>query len=693
MTIRGRSIVMTLVCVALLAIPPIIGARAGHLAEASRALPQTAAFLGAGALALLSQPRHRGARRLFGVGIVMAVGYIVGALCSAHLVAGGAPAWQVVIVLQALEMGQALALLGLLAVFPDGHYRSGADRTAVRVLGVLLVAVVMVMRIGATQPAYPGSFIWGDQVSAPNPTVQPSLAWLGPVAETAYAASFPVCLATGLIVLVLRFRRSEPAERRQIRWLVLGALVTVVTGVTLGALGGWVQTLPTALVYLLYAPAAFAVPLCLGLGMVRDNVLDIDVAIRRSMAYAVLWVLVGALCIGAALGLGVLAGATLPLPAAIALTVGATLLLAPLRGRLERLADRVVHGRRLSGYELITRLGARLEATPTPDQVAPEVAADVRAGIGASWVRVVVDAEGAADVGPDVGADLGAQLVGAAGTLTATASPAMRVPLVRAGVTIGAIECGPKVEGRYTKRDVELLTSLGQQAALAIHNGWLASELGARVDELAASRARLVAAEEAGRRRLERDLHDGVQQDLVALLARVGLARNQIRRGSPLAEDSLLEVARDGQRALLAVQEVSRGLHPPLLSDRGLVEAVRERAARMPIPVDVRSGLNGDGRLPRDIEHAAYFAISEAMTNVVKHSGASSAVVDIGRTDAALRIEVRDDGRGFDTERVGLRGLLGLTDRIEALGGRLSLTSSPGAGATLRFTIPEGVAS
>ncbi|HET7799474.1 MAG TPA: ATP-binding protein [Humibacillus xanthopallidus] len=705
MTIRGRSIVMTLVCVALVAIPPIIGARAGHLAEASRALPQTAAFLGAGALALLSQPRHRGARRLFGVGLVMAVGYIVGALCSAHLVAGGAPAWQVVVALQALEMGQGLALLGLLAVFPDGHYRSGADRTAVRVMGVLFVAVVMVMRIGATRPAYPGSFVWGDQVSAANPTVQPSLAWLGPVAEIAYAASFPVCLATGLVMLVLRFRRSEPAERRQIRWLVLGALVTVVTGMALGALGGWVQSLPMALVYLLYAPTAFAVPLCLGLGMMRDNVLDIDVAIRRSMAYAVLWVLVGALCIGAAVVLGVLAGAALPLPAAIALTVGATLLLAPLRGRLERLADRVVHGRRLSGYELITRLGARLEATPTPDQVAPEVASDVRAGIGASWVRVVVDAEGAADGGADVGADvgsdvssdvgsdLGARLVGASGTLTAAASPAMRVPLVRGGVTIGAIECGPKVEGRYTKRDVELLTSLGQQAALAIHNGWLASELEARVDELAASRARLVAAEEAGRRRLERDLHDGVQQDLVALLARVGLARNQIRRGSPLAEDSLLEVARDGQRALLAVQEVSRGLHPPLLSDRGLVEAVRERAARMPIPVDVRSGLDEEGRLPRDIEHAAYFAISEAMTNVVKHSGASSAVVDIGQSDAALRIEVRDDGRGFDTEQVGLRGLLGLTDRIEALGGRLSLTSSPGAGATLRFTIPEGVAS
>ncbi|EWT01054.1 histidine kinase [Intrasporangium oryzae NRRL B-24470] len=693
MTIRGRSIAMTLTCVALLAIPPVVGARAGHLAEGARGLPQTAAFLAAGALALLSQPRHRGARRLFGTGVVMAVGYVVGSAYSAHRLDGGAPAWQPVIVLQALEIGQALTLLGLLAVFPDGHYRSDADRTAVRALAAVAAAVVLAARFGATRPTYPGSFIWGDRVSAVNPTVQPGLAWLGPVAEIAYQASFPVCLLAGLLLLVLRFRGSEPAQRRQIRWLAFGALVTVVTGVTLGALGPWVQTLPTWLVYVLYAPAALALPMCLGLGMVRDNVLDIDAAIRRSMAYAVLWVLVGALCVGAALGLGVLAGTTLPLPAAIGLTVAASLLLAPLRGRLERLADRVVHGRRLSGYELITRLGDRLEAAPTPDQVAPEVAGDVRVGIEASWVRVVVDPDADRDVDPDAGSHLGGQVVGAAGPVPEAAAPALRVPLVRGGATIGAIECGPKIEGRYSTSDVQLLTSLGQQAALAIHNGWLAGQLQARVDELAASRARLVAAEEAGRRRLERDLHDGVQQDLVALLARVGLVRNQIRRDSALAEASLLEVARDGQRALLAVQEVSRGLHPPLLSDRGLVEAVRERASRMPIPVDVRSGLNGSGRLQRDVEHAAYFAIAEAMTNVVKHSGASSAVVNIERSDAALRIDITDDGHGFDTERVGLRGLLGLTDRIEALGGRLTVTSAPGSGASLSFTIPEGTPS
>lgn len=110
----------------------------------------------------------------------------------------------------------------------------------------------------------------------------------------------------------------------------------------------------------------------------------------------------------------------------------------------------------------------------------------------------------------------------------------------------------------------------------------------------------------------------------------------------------------------------------------------------MPIPVEVRSGLNGNGRLPRDVEHAAYFAIAEAITNVAKHSGASSAVVTIEQCDTALRVDITDDGHGFDAERVGRRGLLGLTDRIEALGGRLTVTSAPGAGAALSFTIPEG---
>ncbi|WP_427888652.1 ATP-binding protein [Kribbella sp. GL6] len=675
MTVRARSIVITAACLAVLIAPLLIGARFGHLAEAARGLPQTAAFLLSGTLALLTSPRHRGARRLLAVGVVMAVGYVVGSAYSGHLAGGGSASWQVVLLLQALEIGQALALLALLAVFPDGRYRMARDRVVVRTAAVLGAAVVLAARIGSATVTYPGSLIWGDHVTAPNPTVPPALAWLGRVAAGGYGAAFPVCVGTGL---VLRFRSAEPAERRKIRWLVMGALVTLIVGVTLGAAGGWVHTLPTWLVYVLYSPAAFALPLAIGLGMVRDNVLDVDAVIRRSVAYAVLWVLAGGICVGAALGLGLAAGASLPLPMAIGLTVAATLLLAPLRTRLERLADRLVHGRRLSGYELIAQLGARLEATPAQDAVAPEVAAAVRAGVGATWVRVVVDNQA------------GGTVLGSAGQVPDSAGPAIAVPLVQAGVVVGSIECGPKRDGRYRDADRQLLASLGRQAALAVHNDWLARQVEARVVDLDASRARLVAAEDASRRRLERDLHDGVQQDLVALLARIGLARNQLRRDPLLADASLKEVALDGQRALLAVQEVSRGLHPPLLSDRGLVEAVSERAARMPIPVDVRSNLNGRARFSRDVEHAAYFAISEAMTNIAKHASASRAVVTIGMVEDDLVVDVSDDGCGFDVANTPRRGLLGLADRIDALGGQITVRSAPGRGSTLSFTVPEG---
>jgi len=678
MTVRARSIVMTVVCLALLLAPLAVGSRSGHLAEASHGVPQTAAFLLAGTLALLTSPQHRGARRLLAVGVVMGVGYLVGSLYSGYLLRGGSPSWQMVLLLQGVEIGQALLTLALIAVFPDGQYRTARDRVVLLTIAVLGAGVVLAARIGSNPVTYPGSFIWGDQVSAVNETVPPALAWLGDVAQIGFNAMFPVCLLTGLVLLAVRFRWADAAQRRQIRWLFLGALVTVVVGATLGALGGWVHNLPTWLQYLLYTPTAFALPLTIGLGMVRDNVLDVDSVIRRSVAYAVLWVLAGGLCIGAALGLGLAAGSALPLPVAIILTVAATLLLAPLRTRLERLADRLVHGRRLSGYELIARLGARLEATPAAEAVAPEVAADVRAGVAARWVRVIIDH-----------AD-GATVVGSAGPVPDSPEPAIAVPLVQAGVSVGSIECGPKLDGRYREGDRQLLASLGRQAALAIHNGWLTQQVEDRVVELDASRARLVAAEDAGRRRLERDLHDGVQQDLVALLARIGLARNQLRRDPTLAEASLHEVARDGQRALLAVQEVSRGLHPPLLSDRGLIEAVTERAARMPIPVQVRSHLNGSPRLSPDIEHAAYFAISEAMANIAKHADASRAVVNIDLVEDHLVVDVTDDGGGFDVANTPRHGLQGLTDRIEALGGRIAVRSTPGRGSTVSFTLPHG---
>jgi signal transduction histidine kinase len=659
---------------------PVVGWRTGHLGEASRGLPQGLAFLVTGAVAVRARPDHRGARRLLCVALVMCAGDALGSAYSAYGLTHPPASWgwAAVLALQGLDLAQGALLLALLAVFPDGHYHRDYERTVVIAGIAYAAAVVGAARLGSRELVYPGAFVWADQVSAPNPGAKPGLEPVGHFAWVAYQGGFLVLLATGVALLGLRFRHFGPLERRQTAWPLYGVLVAVIWGLLLGVVSGSTRTLPAGVLYLLYTPAALAVPATIAIGMVRHRLLDIDIVIRRSAVYAALWLLISAAYLAVALAFGVAVGARVPLALAIALTVVATLVAAPARRRLESLADRLVYGRRLSGYELIAQLGARLEAAPGAEDVAGTVAADVRAGLGASWVSVVLD-------------DAGQRVVGSAGTVATDAAPALRVPLVRGQQTVGAIECGPRDQGRYSEVDRQLLETLGRQAALAVHNSWLSVQLARRLAELTASRARIVQAEDAGRRRLERDLHDGVQQELVAMLARLGLARNQLRRDATLAEASLRDVARDAQRALVSLQEVARGIHPPLLTDQGLVEAVRARTTRLTLPVEVTTaGLNGSGRFPAEVEGAAYFVVIEALGNVLKHARASHAWVELAAAPDALRVTVRDDGCGFDTSTARRQGLLGLQDRVEALAGTLRVTSAQGVGTTLTASIPRG---
>jgi signal transduction histidine kinase len=229
-----------------------------------------------------------------------------------------------------------------------------------------------------------------------------------------------------------------------------------------------------------------------------------------------------------------------------------------------------------------------------------------------------------------------------------------------------------------------LRTRLSEADVMAEENVRLDAELQARLDELRDSRARIVQAGDAARRKLERDLHDGAQQRLVGLALDLRLAREKLEDDPKAAAEMLDEASAELARATEELRELARGIHPAVLSDRGLGAAVEVLAQRTPVPVQIDASL--DDRLPGTVEAAAYFVIAESLTNVVKHSGADRAEVGIRRDNGHLLVEVRDDGAG-GADRTG-SGLRGLADRVAALDGRLEVEGSPRGGTVVRADIP-----
>jgi signal transduction histidine kinase len=232
--------------------------------------------------------------------------------------------------------------------------------------------------------------------------------------------------------------------------------------------------------------------------------------------------------------------------------------------------------------------------------------------------------------------------------------------------------------------DRELVRTAGTAAALALENERLAAELRARYDDLRGASARLVAAGDAARRRIERDLHDGAQQRLVSLSVTLNLARRHAEPGSQTA--SLLDDAMTELTAGLSeLRELARGIHPAVLTERGLDPALAALAARAPLPVTISAPL--DARLPPPVEAAAYFVVMEALTNVAKYASATAAEVTVQQINGHVVIDVADDGVGGADPAAGT-GLAGIADRVAALGGRLKVESPPGGGTVVRAEMP-----
>jgi signal transduction histidine kinase len=250
------------------------------------------------------------------------------------------------------------------------------------------------------------------------------------------------------------------------------------------------------------------------------------------------------------------------------------------------------------------------------------------------------------------------------------------------GELLGAIALDVPPSDPLTPEQGRLLAELATQAGLALRNVALTADLRRRLEELERSRKRLVAAQDEERRRLERNLHDGAQQQLVAIGVRLRLADQMVDRDPAKAHEMLAEVQTESQEAIDALRDLARGIYPPILADRGLVAALEAQARKSHVPVEIRG--SGIGRYPQEIEAATYFCVLEALQNVAKYAGASRTTVTLAQEDGSLRFEVSDDGAGFDPSTVAKgSGLQNMEDRLAALGGSVTVESSPGSGTTV----------
>ena len=463
-------------------------------------------------------------------------------------------------------------------------------------------------------------------------------------------------VAAGLIAWTLLAASID--QRRQLRWLAL----TLVTGLGVVAVmqlvrllgvielgDGFLVALPRAVAWAAVAAGAAAT-------IVQPELGDAASAVRK-VAVGVGLVSI----LGAAGGLAWLAadattahivpGAPV---AATVLTIAALFL--PVRDWLERVAERWVFGEVGSDARLIDTFGSAAEHAGR-SEVLELLVATARRALRLRWAR-------ASTMGV-------VPVVATAGVATDETRPATaRFPLIEGGEELGILECGPKRGGPLNAHDRQLLGALGREAALRLRTVSQADELESRLRqiehqaaEIAASRARIVEAQDEERRRIERDIHDGVQQELASLIGKLRLAINQIAVSPDEARTTITTAQDDVRRTLADVRAIAQGIHPAILDDQGIVRAIAARAKRLPleVSVDVDPAL-ATRRFDRMVEGAAYFVASEALANIVKHADATAVTVHLAADSDRLTIRVGDNGRGVGDDIVRGSGLTNMAD-------------------------------
>jgi signal transduction histidine kinase len=556
----------------------------------------------------------------------------------------------------------------VLLLFPDGRLPSPRWRAVVGGALALVAAQVALLAV-RTGPLPDESFGY-------------TIPWRGlvPVPAIAVEALNTVgvwLLAAAAVALVWRYRRAGAEGRQRLKPLALAAAFAIL-GLVVGVLPG----LGEAGTVLFVVAVVVGVPLALAVGALRYRVWDLDRFIVGAIVYGLLAVLITGVYTGVAVGFAALAGNSL-LPSIVATGLVAVVF-APVRDRLSRAARRLVYGVRASPYEALAALPHHLAEAPTVDEVLPVTANALTRGlaISAARVRVLLD---------------GAELIAWSPAVPEDTSDLQVVPVRHLGQVVGDVAVLPPQDRSLGAADRRLLTDLAAQAGPALRSVALASALRARLAELTeqsaqlrASRQRIVAAQLAERRRLERDVHDGAQQRLVAAAMRIQTAEELARRGESGMAEALGECRDAVAKCIDELRELARGLYPPVLAARGLAAALRARARLGGRPLVLTISPTIDGvRLPPDIEIGAYFCCLEAMQNAAKHAPAATVTLGLDLVAGSLTFSVADDGPGFDSASATHgTGLLGMADRVGALGGTLEIRSTAGGGTVVAGSIP-----
>jgi signal transduction histidine kinase len=583
----------------------------------------------------------------------------------------------------------------LLLLFPSGSLPSPGWRPFAG-LGLLAIALTMVgFVVHPRMVALPAP---GDtSLMFENPL---GIRSLGPVLSTVLIGTVDglavlgtVILAAAFVSLAVRYRSAGRDVRQQIKWIALAAAVLAVCQLVallaVAATGDASNPVTVTAYVVVPVMALFGIPAIITLAILKYGLYQIDVIINRAVQYGLLSATLTGVYAGIVVGIGTLAGYAGGPVLTVAAAVTIAVLFQPVRHRARLVANRLVYGQRATPYQVLADFAEDMAGQLDFDIALDRMASILAGATGAVRVEIWVR----------VGAQLRPQVIWPRGSALPAAVPlagdaelpvfelATRAVAVRHGdELLGALAIQKPRNEPVTAAEDKLLAHLASQAGLVLRNVRLTAELRATIDDLRASRRRLVRAQDEERQRIERNLHDGAQQQLVALMVQLSLLEDSAGDSGEVRQ--VTGELRAGLRAALDdLRALARGIYPPLLADQGLGPALRAQAGRAPLPVQVET--DGIGRYPPDAEAAVYFCILEALQNTTKYARASQATVALSCPGSHLEFTVTDDGTGFDTATASRgTGLQGMADRLAAAGGTLRINSAPGNGTTISGRLP-----